>query len=420
MQTIIIKGNIIHTPTKDKLECIPNGYLVSVDNKIQGIFTELPAQYAGVPVRDYGDALIVPGFCDIHVHAPQYVFRGLGLDLQLMDWLNAYTFPVESRFADPEYARIYYNAFVSDLAKNGTTRAVVFATIHPESTKILMDLMEQKRVGGLVGKVCMDTLSPDYLCETAAESLEATEKWLQETRSAYELVKPTVTPRFIPTCTSELLEGLGALAAKYDVPIHSHISEDLGEMEVSRGRYPEYDNDGVVYDHFGLLNDKTIMAHFIYPTDHELALIRERGVTIAHCPQSHGNVAAGMPSLRRMIDEGLKLGLGSDIAAGCSVSMLRAMSDAIYMSKLVYLASEKKDAFLTVSEALYLATKGGGQIFGKVGSFEEGYELDVNVIDDRSLNVCADKLTLEERIERVIHLGDDRNFIARYTAGVEA
>lgn len=415
----ILKGNIIHTPDSSKLSCHPNSYLVAKDNQIAGIFRELPEKYADVPVSDYGDRLIIPGLCDMHVHAPQFVYRGLGLDLQLMDWLNKYAFPTEARFADENYARIYYKAFADEMAKSGTTRAVVFGTLHVPATEILMEELNERGVAAFVGKVNMDTLSPDYLCETAEQSLLDTERWIVETADRYPLVRPAITPRFIPTCSTEVLEGLGRLAEKYKVPVHSHISEDLGEMSVVRERYPDIPTDGEVYDRFGLLGGRTVMAHFLYPTKEEMELVAGRGVTIVHCPQSHGNVAAGFSPLRKMLRAGVKVALGSDIAGGCSIGILRAMSDAIYMSKLQWLLSGKQDMFLSVAEAFYLGTMGGGQFFGKVGCFEPGYEFDAVVIDDASLNVPADRLTLEERVERVIHLGDDRNVIGRYVAGVK-
>ena len=415
----ILKGNIIHTPDSSKLSCHPNSYLVAEDNQIAGIFRELPEKYADVPVSDYGDRLIIPGLCDMHVHAPQFVYRGLGLDLQLMDWLNKYAFPTEARFADENYARIYYKAFADEMAKSGTTRAVVFGTLHVPATEILMEELNERGVAAFVGKVNMDTLSPDYLCETAEQSLLDTERWIVETADRYPLVRPAITPRFIPTCSTEVLEGLGRLAEKYKVPVHSHISEDLGEMSVVRERYPDIPTDGEVYNRFGLLGGRTVMAHFLYPTKEEMELVAGRGVTIVHCPQSHGNVAAGFSPLRKMLKAGVKVALGSDIAGGCSIGILRAMSDAIYMSKLQWLLSGKQDMFLSVAEAFYLGTMGGGQFFGKVGCFEPGYEFDAVVIDDASLNVPADRLTLEERVERVIHLGDDRNVIGRYVAGVK-
>ena len=420
MNPVILHGTIVHTPTKDVFDCHPDSYLISEDGKVTGIFQELPEKYKNVPVLDYGNSLILPGLCDMHVHAPQFVYRGLGIDLQLMEWLDRYAFPTEARFADLSYARIYYEAFADALAKNGTTRAVIFGTLHAPATELLMDILEKKKIGAYVGKINMDTLSPDYLCETPKQSLADTRKWIEDTKDQFRFVKPAVTPRFIPTCSTSVLEGLGKLAQEFDLPVHSHISEDLGEMSIVRDRYPQYDNDGDVYDHFGLLTSHTVMAHFIYPTRHEMELIKERGVTIAHCPQSNGNVAAGIPPIRQMLDLGVKVGLGSDIAGGYSVSIFRAMSEAVYLSKLQWLRSEKKDSFLSVPESFYLGTKGGGQFFGKVGSFETGYELDAIVIDDRSLCVPADRLSTEERVERVIHLSDDRNIIARFVSGEQA
>lgn len=417
MSTVILKGNIIHTPTKEKFEIVPDGYLVSVDNEIRGIFTELPEKYAACPVTDYGDRLIIPGLCDMHLHAAQFVYRGLGLDLQLMDWLDTYAFPTEARFQDLSYAKIYYEAFADALAKNGTTRAVIFGTIHVPATELLMDILEEKHIGACVGKINMDTLSPDYLCETAEQSLRDTKQWILDTKNRYKYVKPAVTPRFIPTCSKELLEGLGQLARDFGLPVHSHQSEDIGEMQIVRERFPEYDNDGDVYDHFHLLTNQTVMAHFIYPTERELELVKERGVTIAHCPQSNGNVAAGIPPIRRMLNMGIKVGLGSDIAGGYSVCIFRAMAEAVYLSKLKWLESGKQDAFLTIPEAFYLGTRGGGQFFGKVGSFEPGFELDALVLDDAGFTTSADRLSLEERMERIIHLADDRNIVARYAAG---
>ena len=420
MNPVILHGTIVHTPTKDVFDCHPDSYLISEDGKVTGIFQELPEKYKNVPVLDYGNSLILPGLCDMHVHAPQFVYRGLGIDLQLMEWLDRYAFPTEARFADLSYARIYYEAFADALAKNGTTRAVIFGTLHAPATELLMDILEKKKIGAYVGKINMDTLSPDYLCETPEQSLADTRKWIEDTKDQFRFVKPAVTPRFIPTCSTSVLEGLGKLAQEFDLPVHSHISEDLGEMLIVRDRYPQYDNDGDVYDHFGLLTSHTVMAHFIYPTLHEMELIKERGVTIAHCPQSNGNVAAGIPPIRQMLDLGVKVGLGSDIAGGYSVSIFRAMSEAVYLSKLQWLRSEKKDSFLSVPESFYLGTKGGGQFFGKVGSFESGYEMDAIVIDDRSLCVPADRLSTEERVERVIHLSDDRNIIARFVSGEQA
>lgn len=176
MNPVILHGTIVHTPTKEVFDCHPDSYLISEGGKVTGIFQELPEKYKNVPVLDYGNSLILPGLCDMHVHAPQFVYRGLGIDLQLMEWLDRYAFPTEARFADLSYARIYYEAFADALAKNGTTRAVIFGTLHAPATELLMEILEKKKIGAYVGKINMDTLSPDYLCETPKQSLADTRK----------------------------------------------------------------------------------------------------------------------------------------------------------------------------------------------------------------------------------------------------
>lgn len=420
MNTVIIKGNIVHTPTMDKFECFSDSYLITENNSVVGVFKDLPEKYQGHSIDDFGDSLVVPGFCDLHVHAPQFVFRGLGLDMQLMDWLNTYTFPTENKFSDLSFAANYYEAFANALEVNGTTSAVIFATIHVDSTVLLMDILEKHKIRSFVGKVNMDTLCPDYLCEDTKKSLEDAERWINEVLNKYKFVKPIVTPRFIPTCSSDLLYGVGQIAKQYGLKIQSHCSEDLGQIELSRKRYPDINSDGEVYDSFGLFNDNTVMAHFIFPTEEEVKLAKENGVHIAYCPQSHGNVRAGVSRIRRLLNNGIKVGLGSDIAAGYSVSMFRAMSDAEYMSKINWIETNREDDYLSSSESFYMATKGGAQFFGNVGSFESGYELDALVLDDANISTSMDMLTLEERIERLIHIGDDRNVVARYVMGERA
>lgn len=420
MSALILKGNIIHTPTKDKFECFENSYLISKDNKIIGIFDKLPEEYKDEYVYDYSNKLIIPGLSDLHVHASQYAYCGLGIDLQLMDWLGTYAFPVESKYSDSEYAKAYYEAFAENMAKNGTTRAVVFATKHVEGTELLMQIMEKHKIAGYVGKVNMDMFCPDYICEDTKQSIEDTERWIKDTLGKYKFVTPAITPRFLPTCTAEVLDAMGKMAKKYNLNIHTHCSEDIGEIEISLGRFNTYETDGHVYDSFGLLTDKTVLAHFIFPTQSEMELMRDRGVTIAHCPQSNGNVRAGVPPIRQLMNLGVKVGLGSDIAGGYSMSIFRAMADAEYLSKIRWMETNKEDDYLSVPEAFFLGTKGGGSYFGKVGSFEEGYEMDAVVLDDSNFGTYLDNYSLAQRIERLIHMGDDRNVIARFVMGEKA
>ena len=416
MSIKILKGNIVYSETSKKLKTC-YGYLVVDGELIEGVYETLPECYQDYEVKDLGDRIIIPGLYDLHLHAPQFPYRGLGLDMQLMEWLDTYAFPTEARFSDLEFAEKYYDRFVQEMAKNGTCRAVIFSSIHSESTKLLMNKMEQYGVGGFVGKINMDMLCPDYLNEGTDKSLEDTERWILETKDKYDLVKPCITPRFIPTCSSGLLQGLGKLANKYNLATHSHISEDIDEMKIVHDRYPELDSDGEVYDKFGLLTNRTVMAHCIYPTANEMDLLKIRGVTTAHCPQSNGNVAAGIPPIRKMLNKGINIGLGSDISGGYSLCIFRAMSEAVYLSKLKWLESKKKDDFLSVAEVFYMATKAGGKLFGNVGSFEKGYIFDALVLDDSNFYVDQENLTIEERLERIIHLGDDRNIVQRYVSG---
>lgn len=420
MSTLVLKGNIVFTPSKDKFETHPNSYLISKDNSIVGIYSELPEEYKKEYVYDYGDKLIIPGLSDLHVHASQFVYCGLGIDLQLMDWLGTYAFPVESKYEDLDYAKVYYEAFAESMAKNGTTRAVVFATKHVEATELLMDILEKHKIYAYVGKVNMDTFCPEYICEDTNESIKDTERWIKDTLGKYKMVHPCITPRFIPTCTSEILEAMGKFAKKYDLHIHTHCSEDLGEMAICRDRYKDIKTDGDIYNSFNLLTDKTVLAHFIFPTQEEMELMKEKDVTIAHCPQSNGNVRAGVPPIRQLMNLGVRVGLGSDIAGGYSMSIFRAMADAEYLSKIRWMETGKEDAYLSVPEAFFLGTKGGGSYFGKVGSFEEGYEMDAVIIDDSNLRTALDDYSLEQRIERVIHMADDRNIVGRFVMGEKA
>ncbi|XER14588.1 Guanine deaminase [Sporomusa aerivorans] len=415
----IIKGNIAFTPSFGQLNIAENSFVVIQGKKVKGIYRALPAEYRNIPVTDYQDALIIPGFVDLHFHAPQFANRGLGFDLELLPWLENYTFPEEAKFQDVTYAQAVYKKVVSALWQWGTTRVVFFGTIHKAATAKLMELLATAGLGGYVGKVNMDRNSPGILMETTGQSLLDTEMFIKETIGRYELVKPIITPRFVPTCSPELMSGIARLAMQYNLPVQSHLSENTGEIAWVRELHPECQNYASVYDQFGLFGKQpTVMAHCIYNDDAELALMAKNRVYVAHCPYSNSNLASGIAPVRKCIEQGIPVGLGSDVAGGHEVAMSRVMSMAIEVSKLKWLASGKKEKFLTIPEALYLATKGGGSFFGKVGSFEAGYDFDALVIDDSSLEVAAsNRYSVEDRLSRFIYIGDHHNIIARYVAG---
>ena len=230
MSLTIIKGTILSAPTLGQLDALPGGYLVAEDGLIRGVYGSLPEQYAGAPVEDWGDALILQSFADLHLHAPQYPMLGMGMDLPLLDWLNAYAFPTEARFADTGYAREIYSRLARELIANGTTRVCMFSSLHTDATLILMEELEKAGVTGYVGKVNMDrNAAPGLLEETTEESRRETLRWLDACQD-FRLVKPMLTPRFTPSCTNELMAFLGKLAAERDLPVQSHLSENQAEM----------------------------------------------------------------------------------------------------------------------------------------------------------------------------------------------
>ncbi|MCZ4064481.1 amidohydrolase family protein [Oxalobacter aliiformigenes] len=418
LETFALKGNLLYTREPSRLECFPDHYLVCENGCVAGIFPCLPDRYAHVAVEDCGSRLIVPGLTDLHLHAPQYAFRGLGMDLELLDWLDSHTFPEESRYADPVYAERAYRLFVRDLQMSTTTRACIFATIHADATLLLMQLLEETGLVAMVGKVNMDMNSPESYCETTDGSLAETERWIRESLCRYKNVSPILTPRFAPVCSGRLMASLGRLQQKYALPLQSHLSESLGEVAWVKSLFPDCGCYGDVYDRFGLFgsNGPVVMAHCVYSGREERELIRKKGVFIAHCPQSNVNLSSGIAPAKSCLQDGLKVGLGSDIAGGFSLSGFRGISDAIQMSKMHWRLQDPDIKPLSFSEAFYLATKGGGAFFGKVGSFETDYEFDALVLDDAAWP-SPSELEPESRLERLVYLGDDRCIRKKYVKG---
>ncbi len=417
MRKLVLKGDIVFTPSMDEFKIYKDSYLVSENGKIVGIFEKLDEKYKDYTLKDYTGKMIIPGFVDIHLHAPQFPNRGMGYDKELLPWLQSYTFPEEAKYKDIKYAERVYRDFVKELWKNGTTSAVIYGTIHKESTKLLMDLLIESGIRAYVGKVNMDRNSIPNLTEDTERSLRETEELILEYKDKSPLVKPIITPRFVPTCSDALLEGLGKLALKYDVPVQSHLSENTDEVKWVSELHPDAKNYASVYDKFNLFGQRrTIMAHCIHNTDEEIDLMAKNGVYAAHCVHSNFNLSSGIMPVRKFLDKKVPVGLGSDISGGHEISIPKVMAASIQASKMKWLETDKKLKPLTLLEVFYLATKGGGSFFGKVGSFEKGYEMDCLIIDDSNLGIYRE-LTVEERLEKFIYLGDDRNIVDRYVAG---
>ena len=415
MADFVLKGHICYSESKNELITRENAYVVCVGGKSKGVFTELPQQYAVLPLKDYGDCLIVPGMIDLHIHAPQYAFRGMCMDLELMDWLNRYTFPEEAKYMELEYAERAYAIFVNALKASATTRAVVFATRHRPATELLMKLMEESGIASYVGKVNMDREAAEVLVEeSAAVSASETVQWIEAVKEKYTNTKPILTPRFIPCCSDTLMEHLRQIQMAYGLPVQSHLSESPGEIDFvhflrpDNAFYGEAYND---YDLFGKNEDnqtdvKTVMAHCVWSTDEEIDLMRKNGVFVAHCPASNMNLCSGIAPIRKYLDLGMNIGLGTDVAGGHSDSIFRAITDAIQVSKMYWRYVDQTMKPITFPEAFFMATLGGGAFFGAVGSFAEGYAFDAVVLDDTAL-VHPQELSVSERLERAVYLGLD-------------
>lgn len=414
--TKIFKGNIIFTPTPNKFLLIENGYIVVVNGKVKNVCKVLPEEYKDLQIIDYGDKLIIPGMNDLHAHAPQFRHLGMAMDKELLPWLNDYTFPEESKFKDLDYSRNIYGKFIKEVWKQGTTRIAVFGTIHKNASMDLMELFIKSGLGAYVGKVNMDLNSPPYICESSEKSLMDTEEIIIKYKNKSPLVKPIITPRFVPTCSSQLLKGLGELSLKYKIPVQSHLSENKNEIAWVRELHPTSKFYGEVYNKYNLFGQNpTLMAHCSFSCRKEIALMKENNVIAVHCPSSNLNVGSGMMPIRKFLDNNIRVAFGSDISGGHTCSLFKTMVYAIEVSKLFWANSNKEIPFLSNSEAFYIATKAGGSFFGKVGSFEEGYDFDALIIDDSDLNYF--NYSLEERLERFIYIGDDRHIFHRYVCG---
>ena len=425
-KSFVLKGNVCQTKNMNELDLHENSYVVCVDGISKGIFKILPEEYQQLPLYDYSDKLIFPGMVDLHIHAPQFAFRGMCMDLELMDWLNSYTFPEEEKYENLDYAKKAYSLFVDALKKGATTRCCIFATRHRYATELLMDMMENSGLVSYVGKVNMDREASDGLIEDSADiSAYTTFGWINAVKDKFTNTKPILTPRFIPCCTDKLMEELREIQMAYGIPVQSHLSESKGEIEFVKFLRPNnsfYGDSYNEYDLFGKNDDintdvKTVMAHCVWSSDEEVKLMHDNGVYIAHCPASNMNLTSGIAPMRKYLEKGLNIGLGSDIAAGHSDSIFRAITDTIQVSKMYFRMVDEKFKPLVFSEAFYLATKGGGSFFGKVGSFEEDYEFDAIVMDD-SILVHPQELNLAERMERAVYLGlDEKQIIAKYISG---
>lgn len=366
---------------------------------------------------------ILPGFVDLHVHAPQWAQSGTALDIPLYDWLNTYTFPIESKFSDLEFAKTVYEEVVNTLLANGTTTALYFATVHKEASFMLAEICANKGQRGLVGKVVMDNpdQNPDFYRDASTETaLEDTEAFILAVKELAKTTKqgvyPVVTPRFIPSCTDDALKGLGELAAKHDTHIQSHCSESDWEHGYVQDRFQK--NDAFALNDFGLLGEKSVMAHCNFLDDDDAHLFAETGTAVCHCPISNAYFANSVIPIAHLHAKGVEIGLGSDISGGFSPSLFDNARQAVISSRMLedgvdtkLPASERgvPNSRITINEAFYLATAGGGEGLSlPIGRLAENYAWDAQIIDTKlataKLSIFNDEEDLHDVFQKIMYL----------------
>jgi guanine deaminase len=404
----------------DSYEYFEDGVLIVKDGKVHkiGNASDLIPTIKEVDVIDYTGKLIVPGFIDTHIHYPQTEMIA-AFGEQLLDWLKKYTFPTEKQFENKEYAAKISEVFLHQLLSNGTTSALIFGTVHPQSVDVLFEQANAKKMRIIAGKVMMDRNAPDYLQDTAqssyTESKALIEKWHNKDRLHY-----AITPRFAPTSTPEQLEQASRLKKEFpDTWIHTHLSENKGEIAWVKELFPDRESYTDVYDFYKLTSSRSVFAHSIHLDDKEINTLASTKSSIAFCPTSNLFLGSGLFKLKEAREAGIRVGLGTDVGAGTSFSMLETLNEAY---KIVQMQNQKFSAF----EGFYLATLGGAEslsLDNKIGNFMTNKEADFVVLDWAGTPFQKYRMSktssLHEKLFVLMMLGDNRNIHATYVLGNE-
>ena len=422
-----VRGAALHTPALGWVEAWPDA-LIEVDpsGRISAVHGEAPPTLAdrfdaaGRLVRLGPRQLLLPGLVDLHIHAPQFPHLGTALNLPLERWLTDYTFPLEARYADAAFAAGVYEHLVATLLANGTTTAVYYGTLHLPATRHLAEICHRRGQRAHVGRVAMDhpgTCPPWYRDASAAVAVDETRALIQHIRALpgnHGLVRPIVTPRFIPACTDDLLRGLSALAAETDCAVQTHCAESDWEQEHVRHRCGCSDARALL--RFGLLAPHSVLAHGNFLEDADFEVIRTYGAGVAHCPLSNAYFAGAAFPLRAALEKSVRVGLGSDISGGAHPSLFEQARLAVTVSRLLESGVDpalpaatrgRPGARIGAAEAFWLATAGGADVLGqRTGLFSPGYAFDALLLDaehaDSNLRLDPGE-PAERRLERIVH-----------------
>ncbi|KAF7338165.1 Guanine deaminase [Mycena venus] len=459
MSPIVYYGAVINPVSLTSLKALPRCLLaVASTGNIDWIVEDVEDSMVQETMAAHGyidvdvvclreGEFLMPGFFDTHTHAPQVPNMGSGQQYELLDWLENITFPMESRFSDPEYARSTYPSVVRRIIDSGTTTCCYFGTIHLEATKILAEIVHESGQRAFVGKCNMNQNSPAHYIEPSADaSISATKTLFSHIKqlpphphSAEPLVQPILTPRFAITCTSALLKSLGELAASDpNLRIQTHVSENPDEpskIAFTMSLFPECSSYTGVYETYGILRENTILAHGVHLNDEELALIAKRRAGISHCPTSNFNLNSGVAPIGLYLDRGIKVALGTDVSGGYSPSILNAIQNASIASKVIAMRHRGEAAApgafsnrqLSVASLLYLSTLGGAELCNvekSVGSFSTGMSFDALVVSVRNdagnpamWGSDSAPRDLAGMLEQFFFTGDDRNISRVYVQG---
>ncbi|KAK1701588.1 guanine deaminase [Colletotrichum acutatum] len=434
-------GGVIHSLGPNQVEILDSaGIVVGSDGLISQFYTQISVDElsAKLPIDQKVKVLakgqfISPGFIDTHNHAPQWAMRGQGQGLHILDWLDQVTFPHEARFSDPAYARKIYESCVKGFLKQGITAASYYGSKHAEATQILADICHQLNQRAFIGKCNMDRNAPSYLHDESAESsLKETEECVKHIRKidpTGQLIRPVLTPRFAICCTPDLLKGLGQMASQDpELAIQTHFNEAEQEIKATRELFPQFSSEVDLYQHYGLLNQRSILAHCTFMTDYEMDRIKELQCGVAHCPISNMTVGGGFmaASVRQFLTKGIKVGLGTDSGGGFSSSMLDSIRQAIIASNAREVMSGGKDKAISLDEVFYLSTLGGAQVCcleDMIGNFAIGKAFDAILVTS-SLDEASGVMTVREEtdslrtvFEKFLMTGDDRNIAQVYVQG---
>ncbi|QRN84713.1 amidohydrolase family protein [Clostridia bacterium] len=412
----IVHGDFAYSKKITEMSTLKGSYMIVEDGTIVGFSTEKPEMRESDCFLEFERKLIIPGFADMHLHAPQFPNVGLGTDMELLEWLKRYTFPEEAKYVEVDYAEKVYKKLINKLWSVGSLYSCIFGSIHEKASTRLFELLIDSGLYSFVGKVNMDRNSPDFYVETTDESIRETKHFIENNYKKSERVKPIITPRFVPTCTAKLMKGLGELAEEYNIPVQSHLDENQAEIQWVCSLHPDSNSYAHVYERFKLFGSQpTLMGHCIYCNDEELELLLNSDVMAIHCPFSNANLISGIMPVKRYLDLGVKVALGSDISGGNEINIAKVMVLSMQLSKMLAVHNATPGDYLSTQEAFYLGTKAGGAFFGKHGSLEPGYEADFLVIDDS--DYLINELSVQERVEKFLYVGKEENIRARYVSG---